>query len=198
MRWPRWIPYPVNWIRSGLALFFVVVVFFALIPTSYIGSLIANSVKHPAPLAIAALIGLLIPIFFLAVVHKSLFRRNLPGWFPRWSSWYEGLMIIVGSILSFFVMMPFSLGACGRYYRYCHISDQEMRLILTIGLVFGAFFFQAEYLIRQAIGNRRKPKTPQAVQPTTEKTAPGLEPPPKFQGKTMISELERLKREIGR
>ncbi len=204
MRWPRWFPYPVNWLRSALALFFVVVVFFALIPTSYFGVLIADAVKHPAPLAISTLVGLLIPIFFLAIVHKSLFRRNVPGWFPRWSSWYEGTAIIVGSVLSFFVMMPFAAGSCGHYYRYC--TDQEIGIILTIGLVFGAFFFQTEYLIRDAIGNRRKPKTAPGlaatpvdpVQQTPEQPAPGVEPPKKLQSNSILSELERLKKELGR
>lgn len=175
-----------------------------MIATTSMAAIVSGSIKHPAPLAIGALVGLIIPIFFLAVVHKSLFRRQLPGWFPRWSSWYEGTAIIVGSILTFLVMSPFALASCSRYFRYyssyCHYTDQEIGMILTIGLVFGAFFFQSEYLIREAIGNRRKPskpKTTQPVQQTTESSAPDVGPPQKLQSNSLLSELERLKKELG-
>ncbi|MDS3861659.1 hypothetical protein RIF25_12670 [Thermosynechococcaceae cyanobacterium BACA0444] len=176
-----------------------------MMATTFMGLLVSGSIKHPTPLAIGALLGLLIPIFFLAVVHKSLFRRQVPGWFPRWSSWYEGTAIIVGSILTFLVMTPFAYASCGRYFRYyssyCHYTDQKIGMILTIGLVFGAFFFQSEYLIRDAIGNRKKaskPKVSQPAQPTIKPQNPDVEPPQKLQSNSLLSELARLKKELGR
>lgn len=205
MRWPRWIPYPVNWIRSGMSLFFVAILFYSVIIFGFMTLVFSAPINHPGRAAIALFIGLLIPIFFLAIVHKSIFRRNVPGWFPRWSSWYEGTAIIVGSVLCFLAMMPFAVASCAstyqRYYSDCDISREHWAWITTIGFVFGAYFFQVEYLIRQAIGNRRKPspaQVPQAPPQTTAAPAPRLEPPPKFQGKTLLSELERLKRELGR
>ncbi len=188
MRWPRWFPYPVNWLRSGLALFFVVVVTYTLLILGFYGAVGTNITNHIAPVVIGVVLGLLLPTFFLAVVHKSLFLRHLPGWFPRWSSWYEGAIITVGSLLTLLVMMPFT-----RFAR-------EMRLILAIGLVYGAFFFQVEYLIRQAIGNRRKPKTSSPLQPSrqpTEALPQATESPKKLQSNSILSELERLKRELG-
>jgi hypothetical protein len=130
MKWPRWIPYPICWIRAFIVL-------------------VINSVgwrvfitNGNAPLAILLLP---IPLFGVVFLHHFLYGKGNKLMMPRVESWWEGLFGFMVMVSSFAVVGIFSILFMGNPQS---LRDGHMVFLLLLYLFIAGWIYQMEYLIR--------------------------------------------------
>lgn len=221
-KWPVWLPYPINWLRAAGNLFLWWSLTEGMLESVFknrddafhcwpdeLGSMeCPSAVSRGTFLLFAFFVNLIIQVFLVAIAHHWIARLQgkSRGWFPRWSSWREGLN---GSIAIFLGGVVILIGAILLVALFPHWLTVRTLIpaILVGALVINAYLHHYDYRVRERRAARKVAKHSQA-KPGNKKrgkggnSSPGplpkpATPPPPPPVDPIDLELDRLRGEMG-
>lgn len=172
--WAAWFPYSKAWLKA-LSLFLLFVGIVAILRILiYWGLPVAwiVSIRHDATPIIAFLftVYFVIPIILISSIHYILFGKSSPRWLPKlkslWIGFYSWIAIIVSTLVSFGLVIPFIERYPLNYYQssYFRFTDVEVFWLSSIWLVTAAYLYHTEYLLKRwLVANFKKAPHPSAT-----------------------------------
>ena len=166
MKYPKWFPYPLCWVKA-IALFAYLGVAFRI--SLFWGIIsVASGVKSEALLVV-----LFLPFLLLAIVHHiCIGAKSKWHWFPNWCSWRTSInALIIGllaCLIAVLIFYPLSNEFSSQILDYDLLTQQELEndavWYTIIALIIAAYLYHYDYLVRQ----RRKQKRLAKMKPAKQ------------------------------
>lgn len=209
LKWPVWLPYPINWVRALVNLF-VASAIGKSASVALADAIRDGEIDEPgelmAVITVLTVTCLLFHFLLIVLGHHCITKlvHRHSRWFPRWLSWREGLN-------GFVVLVVQSLGTGIFIFflaaTFAPRTEEGMRTFVgLVGaglLAVSAYLYHYDFLVRERRAVRKAAKRSQAGS-GNEKVGRGKERPSPTAPKSVTPppdpidlELDRLRGEMG-
>lgn len=162
-QWSVWFPYPSSWLRSFTSILMLFGVTAIVQITIYwglpISLILSNFQKDRTPvITFLVSVGFILPSVLISYIHHITFGKypsHWHRWLPTakslWIGFYCWVVIILSTVFSFVLVIPFIDTYSFLQPPYYSFTEIEATWLRVIWLITAACLYQAEYLLRHRL-----------------------------------------------